>query len=379
MKCINLLGTTLLFVTLNSYATTTDIIKKDTKSTYNEVDDSYNDKSGFAFYEDRNTSLQKHKKSKPNMKCNCQEIMKKVDSILDENKKQTKIQENILKLLQKAIDPQPEKIIVDGKECIANSSDKCFKMPIIAEAAKIPVLKAWMENSTLENTKKFLKWEAKYFKEVFKRGDSLPLALSKFGAEAYPMQSLNNGYIDLFGFSPMEKAKEQIVKASLKDMKIVIFFGMNPDLDLVSIVLLKDLLKTYNQTTFNIVFTTKKAKALFDATLNGIYGKKAANEYFKNSKMIINTSLAKKYDIFTTPSVVIKDKENIQNIYNGKLGVSSFNRAVYRYLEFNNKLDHKKLFNYKAWDKNTNFSNKFFGNKYHVNIDQILKNQGVSK
>lgn len=162
-----------------------DVIKQNSdKKTFNEVDDSYSNTKGFAFYEDSNSSDKDNsidKKTKLNANL--------LYEILLENKKQTKLLTDIRDILQKTHDPKPEKIVVNGKECIANSSAECFKMPLTAEAKKVPVLASWIQNPTMENAAKYLKWQAKYFNSINKGGYSLNLASKEGGAETYPIDA----------------------------------------------------------------------------------------------------------------------------------------------------------------------------------------------
>lgn len=219
----------LLFVNSIIFAFDNIEVKKQAKtSTYNEVDDKYKAQEGFAFYKDSNFSKKNYR---PN--CSCREILKQLKIIAKEAQEQTKIQRQILKILQKTLDPQPQYITVNGKKCIANSSAECFKFPITPAAQRIPVLKAWLENPTMENTAKYLKWQAKYFKELFKRADSFPMTLAQYGPQAYPMSTLRPGYNSLIGDETKKAAVKRLINSISKDYKIAIFLGMNKDLDVI--------------------------------------------------------------------------------------------------------------------------------------------------
>lgn len=96
-------------------------------------------------------------------------------NILAEQRKQTAIQSEILEILKVTHD-LPRKVVVNGKECISNSSADCFVMPIIGDAARLPVMKKWLENPTVENALEYYKWQSKYLNHTFNVGYSLEFA-----------------------------------------------------------------------------------------------------------------------------------------------------------------------------------------------------------
>ena len=111
-----------------------------------------------------------------------------LDEMLKVQKKQLKVQKKILAILQDEFDPQPKKIIVNGKECIENSSAECFKMPLLhPDGKKVPVLGKFVTNPTVENAREYLKWHAKFLKSAFKGGEAITLAMNQFGPAAYPL------------------------------------------------------------------------------------------------------------------------------------------------------------------------------------------------
>lgn len=372
LKYISLLSANLLLVNTLS-ATSTVVIDNSNAKTYNEIDNGYEDESGFAFYQDDKTDKQDTKKKHKNKKCDCNHIMETIDKMLKESKKQTKIQQKILDLISNEIDPKPKIITVNGKKCIENSSAECFKMPITSEAKKTPALKAWMENPSIENTVTYLRWQSKFFKEVFKRGDSFPMAIAEQGSKAYPMLVNDGGYIDLFGYSPVKQAKNKLMIEQFKKIPIFIFFGLNKDLDLVSIVNLKELIKKYKNLDITIVFENEHSKELFDSVIEGVYGTKKSKELFYGSKIMIDSSLSKELNVYTTPAILVNDNDKPHIIYTGALKVSAFERAAYRYLEFNDKIDHEKLYNYNMWDKDVDFKQKYFEREFNIDINKVIK------
>jgi len=41
-------------------------------------------------------------------------------------------------------------------------------MPVTPEAQRIPVLKNFIQNPTIQTAAKYLQWQAKYFKQIYK-------------------------------------------------------------------------------------------------------------------------------------------------------------------------------------------------------------------
>jgi len=233
----------------------------------------------------------------------CLSMLKTMKKILKEQQKQTKIQTKILKILQKRLDPQPKVITVNGKKCIANSSAKCFQMPVTAAAQRVPALLAWMKNPTMANTVNYLRWQAKYFIELYRRADSFPLAIAQFGAKAYPLASHRLGYTSLQGFNIKDLKMRRIIASTKNNYKYLIFLGLNKDLDITSALNIKALIDKYKGLSFTIVFKDKASKNLFEETINAIYSKKAL-ALLMHTKKVIDFNAFDKYQIFTTPSIV---------------------------------------------------------------------------
>jgi len=357
------------------HATNVEIVKKDESKTYNQVDDSYSDEKGFAFYEDM-----KHKKNpKENKKreeC-CAELLKISKKILKENKKQTAIQAKILQLLEDQFDPKPKKIVVNGKECIENSSAECFKMPLTPEAKKYPALAMWMQNPNMKNTVNFLQWEAKYFKELFKRGNSLPIATAQFGDKAYPLPNQTIGYTDIMGFGEKSQQIKNFMKKINKKYSYLVFFGLNKDLDTVSVYEVFQLLKKYPEINLSFVFSDKKAKELFDQASKALFSQKAIKIINKN-QMKISKKLFDRYGIYTTPSVVavnIKDKK-ANTITVGRMQVSYIEETMHNLLEYKGELDYGQFINHKTWNEDVNYRDMYYKNKSGIDINSFLNRKG---
>jgi len=357
------------------HATNVEIIKKDKSKTYNQVDDSYSDEKGFAFYEDlkHQKALKKNKKKE---EC-CKELLKVSKEILKENKIQTKIQTKILKLLESQFDPKPKKIIVNGKECIENSSAECFKMPLTPEAKKYPALAMWMQNPSMQNTVNFLQWEAKYFKEIYKRGNSLPMATTQFGDKAYPLPNKTIGYTDILGFGEKSQQIKNFMEQVNKEYSYLIFFGLNKDLDTVSVYEIYQLLKKYPKLDMSFVFLNKESKELFEQALKVLFSPNMIKQINKN-QIVVSKKTFKTYNIYTTPAIVaVNKKEKEANTLTiGRIQVSYFEENMYNLLEYKDKLDYKKFMNHKTWNKNVNYRDVYYKNKIGIDINSFMDKKG---
>lgn len=367
----------IITATTTLFASRVEIIrtKNDRMHTYNEIDNKYNAQHGFAFYQDKNSSLVKTTKNN----C-CLEMLKTMKKILKEQKKQTKIQNKILKILQKRLDPQPKVITVNGKKCIANSSAECFQMPITAAAQRVPALLAWMKNPTMANTVNYLRWQAKYFTEIYRRADSFPLAISQFGEKAYPLAAHRLGYTSLQGFNIKDLKMKRIIASTKDNFKYLIFLGLNKDLDITSVLNIKALINKYKDLSFTIIFKDKNSKNLFEETANAIYSKKSLSLLTKTKK-VINSNAFDKYQIFTTPSIVVIDmkKKKAQTICNGKVEVGYFEEQMFNYLEYNKEIDHTKMIDYKNWNNGVDYRENYYKHILGININSILKEKNDKK
>jgi len=354
-------------------AAPTEIKKTNNSSTFNQVDDSYSDEDGFAFYQD-DKNVKTIKKQNKKDTCSCTKIMEKLSSIEKEEKRQTEIQEEILKLISQEINPKEEIITVNGKRCIKNSSADCYKMVINGKMEEIPAFVKWMDKPSMQNTANYLQWQAEHLKEIFKRGDSFPLAMAQFGEKAYPMSYRGEGHRNILGYNNYDKMIKNLILSLKADYKFLIFFGFNKDLDIMNTDKTLSLLEEYGDLDFTIIFKDKLSQTLFNDTLKSIFSKKMQDIVF-SEKHVIDEKAFKKYQIFTTPSIVIVDtkEKRSQTLSNGNIRQKVFEKTIKNYLEYHNKLDYSKLNTYKNWDARTNRKSDYFKNKYGISIDKITK------
>ncbi|RDU55065.1 hypothetical protein CQA49_00870 [Helicobacter sp. MIT 00-7814] len=149
-----------------------------------------------------------------------------LEDILKEQKKQTQIQEKMLEIMLVTND-LPREVVVNGKKCLSNSSEECFVMPIIGDGARIPVMKQWLENPTVENALAYYKWQSKYLNHIFNVGYSLEFA-SK--STENPFANVPSHLSDGTNSAATQReklAKEVISSKYAKNMEISILIGRN--------------------------------------------------------------------------------------------------------------------------------------------------------
>lgn len=158
-------------------------------SATSQNDNSSTAERGKQFYEfEENNSSEQVTQNQTTKENSSSDISKTLHELLEVAKEQRDIQKKIYELLSEEFNPTPQKVMIDGKECIANSTADCFVMPLTNDAKKIPVLKEMLVNPTPETAKNYLQWQAKYLSTgPFKVGRSFQYAINTYGEEAYPM------------------------------------------------------------------------------------------------------------------------------------------------------------------------------------------------
>lgn len=305
---------------------------------------------GFEFYDGSTQSENKDEKL----------ILKYLKEISDENKKQTKIQEDILKILKATMDPEP-KIIKkkDGTECIANSSSSCFDYASLIEnnpeVRRIPAMKEFLSDPyDLTKVVEYQKWQAELFKHAFNTGNSIQLAQEEFGDKAFPLGLNRTSFNNSTGIVEANMLPE-IKKKYLDEIKdkftIDIYLGFNNNLDLMAIPGLTNIILSNPSLNYKLYFSNQASKDIYESAMNSIYSKDGV--LFN----IVKTVDEKKFNenkIYTTPSIVMTYKKDAQNfvaqtINTGNVTNETFIDRVFNYLEFLKVLDYQKLSDTKYW------------------------------
>lgn len=250
-------------------------------------------------------------------------------SILQEQKKQTKLQEEILHVL-KVTNDLPEMIKVNGKECLSNSSAECFKMPITKDAARIPVMKRWMEEPTVENAKAYYEWQSKLLNQVSDAGYSLNLAsISTPPILGDVPVSVSDGTAD-----PLKQRDDyvfnNIIKKMSKNMELDILIGKTFGFDIDRAIRIFDIYDKYKSIGIKVKFVFSNQKALDNFAYANksapaeIYGKRWA-KIDPNDKVISpNTFKDPNIAVYITPMYVLRFNDFKKKIHiNQVIGVGN--------------------------------------------------------
>jgi len=195
------------FLVINMYSS--DLIDKNTNQ--NDI------KRGFHFGEVENI---------PNKKEDEKSVKIILTEMLEIEKKQLKEQKRIRELLESQYDPQPKKFInKDGKECIENESEDCYKYPILPSASRTPVLAKFLEDPTsMENAINYKQWEDKHFSHVENIGYGMKYAVLNNNKKSKTMidsSSMLSGRHSVY----LTNAKADILKKHAENIKIFILMS----------------------------------------------------------------------------------------------------------------------------------------------------------
>jgi hypothetical protein len=320
---------------------------------------------GFRFgdFDDNSTTPPKTKKS----------IADILDEMLKVQKKQLKVQKKILAILQDEFDPQPKKIIVNGKECIENSSAECFKMPLLhPDGKKVPVLGKFVTNPSVENAREYLKWHAKFLKSAFKGGEAITLAMNQFGPAAYPLNYNRFEYDTPGAYSKVlqKRNNKAVLNALSNEIEIFFFLGKNPDADAYAIDNYSKFVKEVPEIKYTIVFLNEGAKKVFNALASRL---KNISEFSSGAKAIlVSPDAFKKHNIYATPMVTMyaKKKKQMRSILVGRASANGIIENAISALEYDEVLKDAHSPGFKAWERTGDYSKTHYKDKYGVDINE---------
>lgn len=347
-----------------------------------EDDEYYNYKKGWNLYVDAKkptpeeaTELKKEPLSK---KIELDLLQK----ILDENRKQTKIQEKILTLLEEELDPKPKEVVVNGKKCIANSSADCFVYPMIAEAKRVPVMAEFLKDPyDLKKAGEYLRWQAGLFNHAINIGNGLQFAYAQWGTKVYPVETQSAAYTSLdgaFEAKILPEAEKELILSKKNILSFSIFVGKNPTMDIFSAKSILDVMKEYDQIDMEIFYFDQKGKEVFEGALASVYNLKMFPKW-QMVKKEINPKKFDEFEIFTSPSFVAKLKNNgkneAQTILNGKIDTTSFRNRTISLLESKKMIDYGQLNESNAFknSKAKEFVQDYYKKTENVDIKNLLK------
>jgi len=299
-----------------------------------------------------------------------------LEEMLKIQKKQLKTQKKILEIIQNEFDPQPKTIVVNGKECIENSSAECFKMPLLhPDGKKVPVLGKFVTNPTVENAREYLRWHAKFLKSAFKGGEAITLAINKFGPKAYPLNYDRFEYDTPGAYSSVLKQRNNkaVLDTLSGELEIFFFFGKNADADAYALDNYAKFAKEVPNIKYTLVFYSKGAQEVFDALASRL---KNVAEFKDGAKAAtVSPQAFKANSIYATPSVAmytVKQKK-MRTILVGRSSSDGIIANAISSLEFDEVLKDAHSPGFKAWERTGDYSVKHYKEKYgeELNSDYI--------
>lgn len=254
-------------------------------------------------------------------------------AILQEQRETNKMQREILEML-KVVHDLPRMVNVNGKQCLSNSSEDCFVVPIIGDGARIPVMKKWIENPTVDNALAYYKWQTKYLNHMFNVGYSLEAAAKnttpKFAATP---RSLNLAT----GESQEHRVKlaKDILKKHANKMEVAILMGKNYGYDTADLANLKEVYDGIKESNIKtrFVFSSQEDLNRFTEFANTAINKdiKMIWDSVPNTEKVISPNSFKnnKIDTYMTPMYILRyvDTQN-QKSFNQVIGVGRDNPRV---------------------------------------------------
>ena len=243
-------------------------------------------------------------------------------AILQEQKKQTAIQEEILKIIKKQTGI-PEMVTINGKKCLANSSADCFVMPVANDALKIPVMAKWIQNPTVENAKEYYKWQAKAINTSIQAGYSLNFASMAMPYPFYGHQAMSQTGGNDSNYQMSEIIDAQIKKHA-KTMEVKILLGKD-NFDYNNSMTQFNIYDELKKLGIKVKFVFPTTQALMDYAE---FHRKSPNHYYtenwerlpKEDKIVSPSSFSKN-DVYITPLYLwtFFDKKNNKS-YNQIIG-----------------------------------------------------------
>ncbi|NBK98420.1 MAG: hypothetical protein EOM50_10430 [Erysipelotrichia bacterium] len=348
-----------------------------------EDDEYYNYKKGWNLYFDTKKITPEESESELKK----EPLSKKIEldllqKILDENRKQTKIQEKILTLLEEELDPKPKEVVVNGKKCIANSSADCFVYPMIAEARRVPVMAEFLKDPyDLKKAGEYLRWQAGLFNHAINIGNGLQFAYAQWGTKVYPVETQSAAYTSIdgaFEAKILPEAEKELILSKKNILSFSIFVGKNPTMDIFSAKSILDVIKEYDQLDMEIIYFDQKGKEVFEGALASVYNLKMFPKW-QSIKKEINPKKFEEYEVFTSPSFVAKLKNNTKNeaqtILNGKIDITSFRNRTISLLESKKMIDYNQLNESNAFknSKAKEFVQDYYKKTENVDIKNLLK------
>lgn len=301
-------------------------------------------------------------------------------------KEQLDVQKKILKEVRLIRKPAPEKIIVNGKECIANSSFECFQMPLTPTAQKIPVYKNWLRNPNEKNSLALTRWESKYFNQISKSAHSRDFVITKYGDKALKTSFNRSGFDSIGGTHKVVRKKNTMLmlnKISKSVFDVYLFFGKNPELDYQSFGNYSRNMRELDKVDYNVVFYTQGSReALEDSAKVFPELKKLLGDA---KSIVTSKELFIKGNIYATPTIAIKLKKNgsIEPISVGNYFSGGVQQRIMKMLVMKNIVKPEHSPDYKMFDRastvGSEYVQRYYGKDLNMTKIKQLYRKGVKQ
>jgi len=289
--------------------------------------------------------------------------------LVELNIKQLKVQKHIEALLQSQFDPKPKWITVNGKKCIQNSSDQCFRMPVINNIKKIPAIFNFYRHPSLANAKIKEQWLAKYTNNILNDVYLKEQAIRDLGPK-YNLTRNSLGTIDINGMTDLARTEfyKSLVNKYDNRFQYIIFLGINHNLDMFTMTRLAFLVEDNPKLDIRLIFPSKGIYADWKKE----YKDFSASKFLKKLPVYIKPSLFKKYKIYTSPSTFVYDAKTSKMtfILTGRFTGGDLYSSMIQYMIHNKIIKRGQLSGLDVWrSKSTdkiikNYYTKFLGIPY---------------
>lgn len=258
-----------------------------------------------------------------------------------------------------------------GKKCLTNSDEHCFVLPVQAEAQRVPVMASWLRDPSPTNSKKWLRWEAKYFNQLQKISLGNRFAYLSGGGEAFPTNTIYTHGDSVRGplsEKSREARKRDMIAEVGKKLDVIVLMGITSALDQVTQSHKE--IYSWNQPEFkkynyHFVFHNENSLDLFERMIKNetVPSNRAVWKRMKEeNRVFVSKKYFNKFNVKISPSVVAlyktdkkvkdekgkdTDKNEIiwQTIYTGDINPTNIKGAIFRFLEYNGILKAKDLAN----------------------------------
>jgi len=249
----------------------------------------------------------------------------KIKLMKEQNAKLDKIKER-LEYAFPNITPVYTKNSKTGKKCLTNSKVECFVFPLQAEAQHVPVMAKWLSNPNPENSKEWLKWQAKYFNHLTNIGYGNKFAYLTGGSKVYNTDNLYNDgdSLNLSKSSNWLRNREYKIISQLdKKVTFLLFLGKTKSLD--KLMKAYEIYNLWNRKglkdlNFYFVFPSQKDIEIMEGfvKLSTNSNRKAYKEMKEKGLFVVKPKYFKRFNIETTPSAVTTYMKDPKKGENGK-------------------------------------------------------------